>query len=109
MSEDNYHGQDRRHNDDLIIHRLDQHDDQLNKLVDIATQLSRIEERSVNHNGLLIRVVARQDNIEERTERIEMELARLAGGAKVGRAVGAALIAIVSAVITWFTSQPPPT
>lgn len=95
---------------DAINKRLSNHDDKLDKLVEIATILSRIEERSVNQHDLTKRVISRLDDIEERTEEIEKGFAQMRGGSVALRTLGAILIAVGSALATWFsfTPNPPP-
>lgn len=91
-----------------INRRLSIHDEKLDKLTDIAITLSRIEERTSNQHDLQVRQVKRQDDLEERLESMEQTLSEIKGGGKVAKTVYVGLVALVSVVITWFSTGTPP-
>ena len=68
-------------------------ENKIDQLVEIAAQLSRIEERSSNQQNALERIGRRLDNLEERLEITEGNMNLAMGGKKALMWVGGIVIA----------------
>lgn len=77
---------------------VETHDTKIDKLIEIASDLKKMEERSINQHALLERLVSRADNAEGRIEEIEERYANMSGGMKAVQWLGATLLTLLAAI-----------